>query len=226
MTMDHDANARRAERLRRLYTGAVADILDELAPVSYRNQCLPVPMRPLTQTMKVAGPAFTIRARLRHYDDGVDPRYRQMDMLDAIYPHSVIVVEPGDDDVASHWGELMSTVAIGKGATGAVINGGLRDSAQIIGLDFPVFCKYFTPRTAAYRSQITDFGVPLLVGGVIVQPGDFVLGDIDGIVVIPTAVVDEVIEKAESVRDRERIVFDLLKAGGNIRELFEKYHVF
>ncbi|MBT3360180.1 MAG: RraA family protein [Rhodospirillales bacterium] len=224
--MTPKTDAERSERLRQLYTGAIADILDELEPTPYRNQCLPPPIRPLLPTMKVAGPVFTIRARLRHFDDGVDPRYKQMDMLDAIFPECVIVIEPGDDDAASHWGELMSNVAIKQGATGAVIHGGLRDAAQVIDLGFPVFTKYFTPATAAYRSQITDFGVPLLIGGVRVAPGDFVLGDIDGVVVIPGEVVDEVIEKAESVRDREHKVRDLLQEGGNIRELFEKYGVF
>ncbi|MBL6928156.1 MAG: RraA family protein [Rhodospirillales bacterium] len=224
--MTPQTDAERSERLHGLYTGAVADILDELEPTPYRNQCLPHAIRPVLPAMKVAGPVFTIRARLRHYNDGVDPRYKQMDMLDAIFPHSIIVIEPGDDDVASHWGELMSNVALKQGATGAVIHGGLRDAAQIIDLGFPVFTKYFTPATAAYRSQITEFGVPLLIGGVKVEPRDFILGDIDGVVVIPGAVVDEVIEKAESVRDREHKVRDLLREGGNIRELFEKYGVF
>ena len=64
-----------------LYTGAVADTLDEL---SYHDQCLPPDIRPLADSMKVAGPVYTVLGKRRHYDDGVDPRYRQMDMLDAI----------------------------------------------------------------------------------------------------------------------------------------------
>ncbi len=218
-------DAERSERLSRLYTGAVADILDDLGP-GFRNQCLPPDIRPLDPAMKVAGPAFTVRGRARHYDDGTDPRYRQMDMLDAIPPGSVVVMHAGDDTTASHWGELMSMTARAKGATGAVIAGGVRDSARILELGFPVFRRYHMPATAVHRYDITDFEVPVRIGGVVVAPGDFILGDIDGILVIPAAAADEVIEKAESVREREDIVRKALSEGGNIRDLFETYRVF
>ena len=218
-------DAERSERLGRLYTGAVADILDEIGP-EYRDQALPNDIRPLDIHMKVAGPVYTVRGRARHYDDGKDPRYKQMDMLDAIIPGSVIVMDPGDDTVASHWGELMSNTARNKGATGAVIAGGLRDSLQILDIGFPVFRRYHTPLTAVYRFDITDYDIPTRIGGVAVAPGDFILGDVDGILIIPAAAIDAVIEEAESVREREDIVRNSLQEGGNIRELFEKYRVF
>ena len=218
-------DAERSERLGKLYTGAVADILDEIGP-EYRDQALPNDIRPLDIHMKVAGPVYTVRGRARHYDDGKDPRYKQMDMLDAIIPGGVIVMDPGDDTVASHWGELMSNTARAKGATGAVIAGGLRDSLQILDIGFPVFRRYHTPLTAVYRYDITDYDIPIRIGGVAVTPGDFILGDVDGILIIPAAVIDAVIEEAESVRERENIVRNSLQEGGNIRELFEKYRVF
>jgi 4-hydroxy-4-methyl-2-oxoglutarate aldolase len=195
-----------SKRLAKLYTGAIADILDDMG---YRNQCLPAEIRPLLDGMKVAGPA-----------------YRQMDMLDAIYPGSVVVIEPGDEARAAHWGELMSNTARQKGATGCVINGGLRDSQQIIEIDFPVFRKFHSPLTAVYRFEITDFGVPIEVGGVAVMPGDFVLGDIDGVMILPQAIAAEVIGTAEEVRRKETIVRGRLQKGGSIRKLFEKYRVF
>ena len=75
----------RSQALAELYTGAVADILDELG---YREQCLPADIRPLREDMKVAGPVFTVRGRAHAYDDGKDPRYAQMDMFDGIFPGS------------------------------------------------------------------------------------------------------------------------------------------
>ena len=84
-------DAERSRRLGNLYTGAVADVLDE---IGLRDQCLPADIRPLEPTMKVAGPVYTVRGRARHYDDGKDPRYKQMDMLDAIIPGSVVIVDP------------------------------------------------------------------------------------------------------------------------------------
>ncbi len=213
----------RSRRLGSLYTGAVADVLDE---IGLHDQCLPADIRPLEPTMKVAGPVYTVRGRARHYDDGTDPRYKQMDMLDAIIPGSVVVIDPGEEAKAAHWGELMSNTARAKGAVGAVIAGGLRDTPQILQIGFPVFRRFHSPLTAVYRFDITDFDVPLRIGGVGIAPGDFILGDVDGILVLPAAVVDQVLEQAESIREREDIVRDALQDGGSIRDLFEKYRVF
>ncbi|MFQ5973994.1 MAG: RraA family protein [Alphaproteobacteria bacterium] len=221
--MKPENDDRRSERLAALYTGAVADVLDELG---YRNQCLPADIRPIEPTMRVAGPAYTVRGRSRHYDDGTDPRYRQMDMLDGIFPASIVVVDAGDETTAAHWGELMSLSARARGARGAVIAGGLRDTPQIREIGFPVFRRYHSPLTAVYRFDITEYDVPLRIGGVEVRPRDFVLGDVDGVLVVPATAIDEVLERAESVRERENIVRDALKSGGNIRELFQKYQVF
>jgi 4-hydroxy-4-methyl-2-oxoglutarate aldolase len=210
-------------RLAHLYTGAVADILDE---AGFRNQCLPAEIRPLDPRMKLAGPVFTIRGRAMPPGERPDPRLRQMDMLDAIFPGSVIVIDPGDEKRAAHWGELMSNTALQKGARGCVVNGGLRDSAQILELGFPVFRVFHSPLTAAIRWEITDFGVPLSIGGVDVLPRDYVLGDLDGVLVIPAAVVEKVVATAEEVCRKETIVRGELQKGGSIRELFAKYRVF
>jgi regulator of RNase E activity RraA len=212
-----------SRRLGALYTGAVADILDELG---HRNQCLPPGIRPLTDAMKVAGPVFTIRGRAMPPGQRPDPRYRQMDMLDAIFPGAVIVIEPGDDSKAAHWGELMSNTAIQKGATGCVIHGGLRDTPQILELGFPVFRVFHSPLTAAVRFEITDFDEPIAIGGVDIHPGDFVLGDVDGVLVLPAAIVERVVAMTEEVKRKETIVRGELQKGGSIRTLFEKYRVF
>jgi len=205
-------------RLLRLYTGAVADILDELG---LRNQCLPSAIRPLEPGMKV-----TIRGRAMPPGERPDPRLRQMDMLDAIFPGSVIVIDPGGDSRAAHWGELMSSTAMQKGATGCVINGGLRDSPQILELGFPVFRVFHSPLTAAVRWEITDFDAPMSIAGVDIMPGDYILGDMDGVLVLPVAVVEKVIAAAEEVCRKETIVRDELQKGGSIRQLFDKYRVF
>jgi regulator of RNase E activity RraA len=217
MTQDSSA------RLLRLYTGAVADILDELG---LRNQCLPTQIRPLEPKMKVAGPVFTIRGRAMPPGERPDPRLRQMDMLDAIFPGAVIVIDPGDEARAAHWGELMSNTALQKGATGCVIHGGLRDSSQILELGFPVFRVFHSPLSAAVRWEIAEFNTPIRIGGVDIMPGDYVLGDIDGVLVLPAAVVEKVIATAEEVCRKETIVRGELQKGGSIRQLFDKYRVF
>ncbi len=116
--------------------------------------------------MKVAGPVYTVRGRARHAEVGPDPGYKQIEMLEHSIPGSVVVVYPGDESKAAHWGELMSNTARGRRATGAVMVGGLRDAQQILDLGFPVFCRYFWPLTAVSRWEVTDYNVPLQIGGV------------------------------------------------------------
>jgi regulator of RNase E activity RraA len=221
--MTTSADAGRAQALSALYSGAVADILDELG---LREQCLPVDIRPLRDDMKVAGPVYTVRGRSRPADDGNDPRYRQMDMLDGIFPGCIVVIDPGDETKAAHWGELMSHTARAKGAAGVVIAGGVRDTPEIVRMGFPCFRRFHSPLTAVWRFDITDFAVPIRIGGVAVAPGDFILGDVDGVLVIPAGAIDEVIARAGLVREREDIVREALDQGGSIRELFERYRVF
>ncbi len=223
MSTDEPTLVARLEAFAGLYTGAVADILDDLG---LREQCLPHDIRPLTPATRLWGPVLPVRGRARHYDDGNDPRYRQMDMLDAIFPGCVLVMDPADETKAAHWGELMSTTAKAKGARGAVIAGGLRDTPQILDLGFPVFNRYHSPLTAVYRYDIAEIGKPIRLGGVPIAPGDWILGDVDGLLVIPAGAVDDVIAKAREVKDKEDIVRASLKTGGNIRELFETYRVF
>jgi 4-hydroxy-4-methyl-2-oxoglutarate aldolase len=221
--MTTSADGGRARALSTLYSGAVADILDELG---LRAQCLPADIRPLRDDMKAAGPVYTVRGRARPADDGSDPRYRQMDMLDGIFAGCVVVIDPGDEGSAAHWGELMSHTARAKGAAGVVIAGGVRDTPEIVRMGFPCFRRFHSPLTAVHRFDITDFGVPIRIGAVAIAPGDFLLADVDGILIIPAGAVDEVIERAAVVRSREDIVRLALDEGGSIRELFEQYRVF
>ena len=137
-----------------------------------------------------------------------------------------MVIDPGGETRAAHWGELMSHTAKAKGAAGVVIAGGVRGTPEILKLGFACFRRYHSPLTAVYRYDITDFAVPIRIGGVAIAPGDFVLGDVDGVLVLPNATVDEVIARAGSVREREDIVRRALDQGGSIRELFEEHRVF
>ncbi len=95
---NHDEE--RTIKLKKLYTGAVTDILDSLGE-DFRNQTLPNNLRPLESKMKVAGPVYTVRGAKRFFDDGVDPRYKQMDMLDGVFPNCVIVMDSGDEKNAA-----------------------------------------------------------------------------------------------------------------------------
>lgn len=210
-------------RLSQLYTGAVADVMDEMG---YRTQSLPQEIRPLEGGQTLAGVAFTVRGRALWSEPDKDPRYRQIAMLEAVTPNSVIVLDPGEEATAAHWGELMSATAQAAGSLGAIINGGLRDTRQIRDLNYPVFGRFFSPLTAVWRWELTDFQEPLNMNGVTITPGDFILADDDGSLCIPQLILAEVLARSEDVVSKERLVHEGLLGGSRIRDLFETHGVF
>ena len=204
-------------RYERLYTGAVSDILREMANV---NHTLPHNIMPLRDEMKVAGPAFTIKSTQ-------DPTIRgEMDtrakMLDALYEGCICVWETGGDDVSAHWGEVMTKTAKGKGARGAVVDGGLRDTMQVLPQQFPVFYKYRTPNGSLSRCKMIGFEKAIRIGTVIVHPGDIIFGDIDGVVVVPREVACEVLLKAEEKKGDEAVFMSWVEDGMSAQEIVDK----
>jgi 4-hydroxy-4-methyl-2-oxoglutarate aldolase len=208
------------DRLAALYVSAVSDVLDEMG---YRDQCFPLDLRPLTTGATLAGIAFTVRGRPLVATPDWDPRYRQIEMLEALPPRSVIVLDPGNDERTAHWGELMSATAAAAGSRGAIVNGGVRDASRIREMSYPVLARFLSPRTAVWRWELTDFQEPIQVGQLTVTPGDLIIADDDGALCIPQAIGAEVLDRAEDVRDRERRVSDGLAEGQGIRALFETH---
>ena len=125
------------------------------------------------------------------------------------------------------WGELMTNAAIARGARGAIIDGAIRDITQIKALreQFMLFTKGRNPLDSKGRCLVADYDCPVVCGGVEVRAGDLVFGDIDGIVVVPGAVVDEVIEKAFEKIAGENLVRDALRSGMLLRDAFAKYGI-
>lgn len=226
MAKSHKRNAddaMNAARFQPLYTGLVADILDDL---KLRKQWLGPRLRPLSPDMKIAGPAYPVRGRARVAESGDDPRYRQIEMIEAMTPGCIVAVDPGGEKHAAHWGELMSRSSRAQGAAGAVVAGHIRDSAMIKQIGFPVFHETFSPLTALWRFETTDFLVPISINDVEILPGDFLFGDIDGVLVIPKGVVAEVLAKAEELSGKEKLMRTGLGKGQKIRDLFEKHKAF
>ena len=113
------------------------------------------------------------------------PYALELECIDALRPGDVLVATMNGDRGSALWGELLSTAAHAHGATGAVIDGLTRDAAKIMALDFPVFAAGFSPFDSKGRIDAVSHGRPIRVGDCVVHPGDWVFGDIDGIVVVP-----------------------------------------
>src|ERR1700760_2599355 len=171
-----------------LYTAVISDSLDELG---YRNQALREFMRPLSPNDRFVGWARTF-SYVDIYHIPENPYAMEIAALDSILPGEVVVVSTAGSVQNAPWGELLSTAARARGARGAVIDGLVRDVKKIDELGFPVFARGIKPVDSKGRGLVLDYNVPVECGGVIVNPGDLVFADYDGVVVIPGAVVHEV----------------------------------
>ena len=201
------------------YTGAICDILDELG---YKNQSLPATIQALTPGQTVAGRALTLYGEPSDIDDA-DIVYRPfLQMLGEIQPGDVLVFST-NDNVSAHLGELSSETAQFRGARGAVIDGGARDTEYIARLGFPVFARYKTPRDTRGRWKLSEWKCPITIGAVAIQPGDFVVGDRDGVVIIPQGIAGDVIVKAEEVVHTENLVRAAILDGVLPLTAFERF---
>ena len=201
------------------YSGAISDILDEMG---LRNQVLPSAIQATQPGYTVVGRALTVSgepAPGRARDDYFLPL---LNMLGSIQPGDVVVSQPNDNLVA-HFGELCCETARYRGGRGAVIDGGARDLAYANKLDFPVFARYRTPQDVVGRWRMTGCNVPITIGQVVIHPGDYVLGDLDGVVIIPRLSAEEVIAKAESLIHTEDQVRKAILEGVHPVKAYETY---
>jgi regulator of RNase E activity RraA len=217
--LNPDQVATLAQRFLRLYTGAISDILDKHG---YRNQVLPSHIAPFTTANRVAGTAFTIQG-YPFADIAADDTELRLKTLHSALPGSVTVLAAGGSTDCAHWGEIMSTAVFQRGCTGAVIDGGLRDIDFVNAMGFPVFAKFRSPASLAGRWGITAPQVPIKIGNTLIAPGDFVFGDIDGVVIIPKDITLDVLTAAEDIFDREHGMREELRSGVSVMEAFAKY---
>jgi regulator of RNase E activity RraA len=203
-------------RFEQLYTGAISDVLREHALVDQSIGQL-VPLRP---ERTVAGFAFTVKSAPNLKITG-EMTFRTT-MLDAMGADAFVVWDTSNDEKATLWGGVMTATALGKGVKAALIDGGIRDTHQILEKDFPVFYRHRIPNGSLGRCLITHYQDPIMIRGVLIKPGDVVLGDIDGVVVVPRDLAYEVLVRAEEIRANEKKIFTWVADGQTAREITEK----
>jgi regulator of RNase E activity RraA len=186
------------ERYLKLFSGAVNDVLR----FNYKmhSTCLPTDFVPLREGMKLAGQAFTIKGGPDLTTDGEFEMRAQM--LEDLHEDSVVMWDCSGDHFTAQWGEVMTMAAIKAGCRGALING-IRDTQAILEQDFPIFHKYKSNAGMLGRFRMYHYQKPILMGEVIVNPGDWIFGDIDGVMAIPKKIAYDVLVKAEKILDTE-----------------------
>jgi 4-hydroxy-4-methyl-2-oxoglutarate aldolase len=199
MNIDESRDDALSTQLARCYTGVVYDTLRSRGI----TECvLPPSIVPLDRAMVAAGPVFTVRGRP---DASVSPHetlLRWTEFL-ARAPKGHVVMMQGEDDERALMGELSAETLQFRGVRGFIVDGGCRDTAFIRRLGFPVFADKATPRDIVGAWLPVAYDEPISYGQVVVRPGDYVLADCDGIVVIPQAIAAEVIAAATASMQTE-----------------------
>ena len=199
------------ERYQRLYTAAIIDIFQER---NMHHQWLGPDIKCRTKELGgdvVAGFAFTVQWI---FDPRPDERDRPAAKMVESYPEdSIIVVDAGADQVSGFWGELATNVCIRNGVKGAVINGGAKDTGFVKMMGFPIFCRFTTPVDGFYRSRLRGWQIPIWFNDILIRPGDFIVGDSDGVLVIPQEIAEEILVEAERRAEEENETRELLRQG-------------
>jgi regulator of RNase E activity RraA len=210
------------ERFARVYTAALADVLDDRG---LREQVLPPEIRAVAPGMRLAGQAFTVEGRPSEHGDWDGAIRKTLGMLGAV-PVGYVAVYQCHHARSAHFGELSATSLLARGVAGCVIDGGCRDTRFIADEGLPVFARHVTPEDCTWRWHVTATQVPITIGTVRIAPGDWVVGDEDGVVVVPSNVASDVLAEAEAKVGTENEIRDAVRDGTSPLEAYERYGTF
>ena len=201
------------QRLRKVDSCAVSDALDAKG---LRNQ-VAHGLQALFPTRRIVGRAITVQ--LVAAQERVPNQHLGTAAIEALQAGDVIVVANGGRMDAAGWGGNLALAAKLRGAEALIIDGATRDLDEIRDIDFPTFGRGATPCTARGRVVEQAFNVPIVICGIAVIPGDLVIGDMNGVVIVPARCADEVVNAAEEIMQRDSMVADRIRSGESIGEV-------
>jgi 4-hydroxy-4-methyl-2-oxoglutarate aldolase len=210
------------DRLARCYTGAVHDVLRMMGQ---ENIVLPSDIKAIAPGTKLAGPVWTVSG----HGDRTKTRHETLlgwcTLLAKAPAGHVVVCQPNNHDIAL-MGELSAQTLAARGVLGYVVDGGSRDTDLVLAQGFPVFCSFLTPLDVVERWIPDLYGEPVTIGAVTISTGDYLLGDRDGVVIIPGPIVDEVVGRTEEVVATESEMRAALLAGMDPVAAYNRYGKF
>lgn len=208
---------------RLLYTAVVSDVLDS---VGLMHQAVRPFVRPLDESLVMFGRARTGRYQAVAQASSENPYALEMDLIDSLRPGEVAVLAcDGPTEVIAPWGELLSTAARARQAAGCLTDGLVRDVTRIRAMRFPVFHGGIGPLDTRGRAEMVAKDVPVRLAGVPVASGDWILGDVDGVVVVPADRADAVFRAALDKIAAEDTTRAELEAGDSLRTVFARHGV-
>jgi len=213
-----------SERYGRLYAALIFDVLEHMG---HSYQAVSHELAPLSPEMKLAGPAFTVKGTTTCVKDE-SKRYKRLAMIKEMTSPCIEVRDAGTPFHVALYGELSATTARAHGSVGALVDGGVRDCGHLIKMGYPVFARYRNPVEAFGRWMMLEYNVPVLVHGEVsqtvqVNPGDFIFGDYDGVIVIPQKLTMTVLEECERVMGIEDVARGEFARGDDPVAVFERH---
>jgi 4-hydroxy-4-methyl-2-oxoglutarate aldolase len=206
---------------KKLYSSVISDVVDKLG---YRKQAMRADINPMWPGAVVAGRAHTCLS-VDVYETKENHYAMEIEAVDTLKPNDVLVGGTNRSTETALWGELLSTASRARGARGAIVDGYTRDIVRIAEMKFPMFATGTRPLDSMGRSVVIEYGKPVMCGDVMVNEGDIVFADIDGVVVIPQAIEKEAIEAAFEKASAEDTVRDELLKGALLGDVYKKYGV-
>jgi regulator of RNase E activity RraA len=184
-----------SDRLARCYTGAVHDVLRMMG---HDNIVLPPEIKAIAPGMHLAGPVWTVSGHIDRTRTRDETLLAWCTLLSRAPSGHVVVCQPHTREIAL-MGELSAQTLQARGVLGYVVDGGSRDTELVLAQGFPVFCSFLTPADIVERWIPDAFGEPVTIGTVVIATGDYLLGDRDGVVVIPQTIAEEVVTRTETI---------------------------
>ncbi|PPR54827.1 MAG: 4-hydroxy-4-methyl-2-oxoglutarate aldolase/4-carboxy-4-hydroxy-2-oxoadipate aldolase [Alphaproteobacteria bacterium MarineAlpha5_Bin6] len=210
------------DRLGKCYTGVVHDIMRDLG---YENFVLPPNIRPSKDSYVIAGQIFTLEGMVDKSLDHHASLLAWTGFLSKAPSDKVIICQPHTDEVAL-MGELSAETLQLKGARGYIVDGGARDLDFILKIDFPLWSKFYTPRDVVAFWKPTSYEKKISIGDVEIHNNDYVLADIDGVVIIPQKNIEEILNKSEKLMNTENLVRKAIREGMDPQEAYIKFGAF
>ena len=206
-----------------LYSVVISDTLDSLG---HPEHSMAPSIRPLDDSLSLFGRARTgLYMEVYHVDPAVNPYELEIALIDDLKPGEVAVLGCPRGDRVAPWGELLSTTAKARKAAGCVTDGLVRDVRLIRQMEFPVFAGGIGPLDSKGRGMVMAIDVPISCGGTRVAPGDWIFGDVDGVVVIPAGVAEETIKRALAKVADENTVRAELERGDLLKDVFKRHGI-
>lgn len=214
----NSAKSSTSTALKKLATSTLANALDR---VGCTFQTF-VNLKPISPGMRFVGPALTVRQESGPFGAYQSEDFKVGAMIDAANPGAVIIVA-ADGVPYSTWGGMASLAASTKGIAGIAIDGGARDANETTDVGFPVFSRHLIPTTGRCRLKVSDIGCTVLVDGVVVQNGDWIVADDTGILAVPQNVVDDVILLAKKFTSEDQKAAEAIRDGMSFSDAMKKF---